>query len=177
MTAQERLHTASTDRRPTSRGFTLAEALIASVFLAIAVVGVASTLAAASAAASNLSQSANCQSLARELLEEVSSKSFTTQPNHGFTANATDRSTYDDIGDYDTYTDNTTNGMKTLQGTTVNLNDAKAYTRTVAVDYRATPSGSKAASGDFAMVTVTVTSSGGVSVALQRLLTNPVVRR
>src|SRR4051812_36526544 len=131
MTALEKQLTASIKTAGRARGFTLAEALIASVFLAIAVLGVASTLAASSRTAANLSQCGNCQALARGLLEEVSSKSFTTQPNPGFSAPALDRSTYDDIGDYDTYTDNTTSGIKTLQGTAVDFGDSVIYTRTV----------------------------------------------
>src|SRR6478735_3442131 len=134
MTALAKQLTASTKTVGRTRGFTLAEALIASVFLAIAVLGVASTLAASSRTSANLSQCGNCQALARELLEEVSSKSFTAQPNPGYSAAAVNRATYDDIGDYDTYTDNTTSGIKTLQGTAIDLGDGVAYTRTVSVD-------------------------------------------
>src|SRR5438874_12137326 len=106
MTAPEPCSSASTKRRPNGRGFTLAEALIASVFLAVATLAVAGTLAASSQQARQLSQSGNCQSLARELIEEVTGRSFTAQPNPGWSSNAHDRSTYDDAADYDGYTDN-----------------------------------------------------------------------
>src|SRR4051812_19233419 len=118
-------HTRSTKQRRMRRGFTLAEALIASVFLAIAVLGVSGTLTAASQEAQNLSNTANCQSLARELIEEISSKSYTTQPNAGYLAGGLNRANYDDIADYKSYTDSTTasGGLKTLQGTQVDLGD------------------------------------------------------
>src|SRR5207248_5646936 len=90
-------HISSTNLKAHGRGFTLAEALIASVFLAIAAVGVAGTLAAASRSTEQLSQYANCQSLARQLLEEISSKSFTAQSNPGHSAGTLSRTNYDDM--------------------------------------------------------------------------------
>jgi Tfp pilus assembly protein PilV len=167
-------HTRSTKQRRLRRGFTLAEALIASVFLAIAVLGVSGTLSAASQEAQNLTNNANCQSLARELIEEISSKSYTAQPNPGYLAGGLNRASYDDIADYKSYTDSTTatGGMKTLEGTTIDFGDNTTYSRTVALEFRASPSGAAAASGDFAMVTVTVTAGSGVSVQLQRMLGN-----
>ena len=56
--------TASTKAR-LSRGFTLAEALIASVFLAIAALGVAGAMNSAAQQAMQAKQSTNCQLLAR----------------------------------------------------------------------------------------------------------------
>jgi len=153
-----------------SRGFTLAEALIASVFLAIAAVGIAGTINTSSHIARQLAQASNCQALARELIEEVSSRCFTTQPNPGYTAGTHTRTNYDDVADYDGYTDNTTSGIKTLQGTTITFGDGATYTRTVAFEYRTTPGGSKVSSGDFGMITVTVRADTGPSVTLQRLV-------
>ena len=167
-------HTANTKPRIT-RGFTLAEALIASVFLAIAALGVAGAMNAAAQQAIQAKQSTGCQVLAKELMEEVASKSFTTQANPGHSSGVLTRYTYDDMGDYDGYTDNTTAGIKTLQGTAVDLGDGATYTRTVSFDYRTTPGGSKVASGDFGLATVTVTSGGGASVKLQRLFSKPVL--
>lgn len=156
--------------RTARSAFTLAEALIASVFLAISALGIAATLAATQQQAESLAQSSNCQTLARELIEEVSSKSFTVQPNAGWSNGGRDRSTFDDAADYDGYTDNSTTGIKTLQGNVVNFNDGATYTRTVAFEYRTTPNGSRVGSGDFGMVTVTVTASTGVSSQLQAML-------
>jgi len=163
-----------------SRGFTLAEALIASVFLAVCALGVAGSLTAASQSSANLTRATNCQALARELLEEAGSRSFTTRPNPGWASGGLNRSNFDDVADYDTYTDSTsdTNGIKTLQGTTVSFGDGASYTRSVTFRYRATPTGANAASGDFGLLTVTVTSSSGTSVTLQRLLSyNSMIKR
>ena len=103
------------------------------------------------------------------------SKSFTTQANPGHSSGVLTRANYDDMGDYDGYTDNTTAGIKTLQGTKVDFGDTATYTRTVSFDYRTTPGGAKVASGDFGLATVTVTSGGGASVKLQRLFSKPVL--
>jgi Tfp pilus assembly protein PilV len=170
-------HSRSTKSRRTRRGFTLAEALIASVFLAIAAVGVAGTLAASSRTSEKIGQYANCQSLARELLEEVSSKSFVVQTNPGYSAGTHVRTNYDDMTDYDGYTDNTTTGIKTVAGAAITFGDNATYTRTVAFEYRVTPGGAKVSSGDFGMITVTVTSSGGASITIQRLVSATVLAR
>ena len=170
-------HLRSTKSRPTARGFTLAEALVASVFLAVAVVGVAGTLSASSQNMEQLGQYANCQALAKELCEEVASKSFTVQPNLGYSAGITSRTNYDDMPDYDGYTDNSTTGIKTLQGTLIDFGDSANYTRKAAFEYRTTPGGSKVASGNFGMITITVTSSNGASVTLQRMVSNTNVTR
>jgi hypothetical protein len=122
-------------------------------------------------------ESATCQALARELIEEMSSRSFVAQANPGYSNGATNRATYDDIADYDGYTDNSTEGIATLQGTAINFGDGGTYTRSAKFEYRATPSGAKAGSGDFGMATVTVKSAAGSSVTLQRLLSNPVVAK
>jgi len=85
--------------------------------------------------------------------------------------------TYDDAADYNGYTDNTTSGIKTLSGTTINLGDNATYTRTAAFEYRATPNGAAAGTGEFGMATVTVASNGGMSTQLQRLMSATVVKR
>jgi Tfp pilus assembly protein PilV len=169
--------TARTSRRLTSRGFTLAEALIASAFLAIATLGVSVALQTAAKQSIFVRESANCQALARELIEEMTSRSFVAQTNPGYSSGATDRATYDDVADYDGYTDNSTSGIKTLQGTTIDFGDSAVYTRTAKFEYRTSTNGAKAASGDFGMATVTVKSSSGASVTLQRFLTNPVIAK
>jgi Tfp pilus assembly protein PilV len=176
MTPRDKRLTPSIKRR-TNRGFTLAEALIASVFLAISALGVAGAMAAASMQAKQAQQSTNCQALARELIEEVTSKSFSPLPNFGWSSGQTNRAAYDDVADYNGYANNTTNGITTLSGATINFGDGATYSRTVAFEYRATPNGVAVATGEFGMVTVTVTSSGGASTQLQRLVSSTVVKR
>jgi Tfp pilus assembly protein PilV len=177
MTALTPRLSATTSLRAIRGGFTLAEAMIASVFLAVAVLGVASALCASSNQARQVDESSNAQALARELLEEIASKSFTTQSNAGWAAGTHSRASYDDVADYNGYTDNTTDGIVTLQGTAITLGDNVSYTRVAAFEYRATPGGTAQSSGDFGMATVTVTTPNGTRVSLQRMLTNPVYYR
>ena len=151
--------------------------MIASVFLAISVVGVSSALMASSDESRQIDESTTAQGLARELLEEMTARSFTQQPNPGYSAGIHTRLNYDDVADYDGYTDNTTTGITTLEGTTVTIGDGVTYTRMASFSYRTTPGGSKTSSGDFGLASVTVSSPDGVSVTLQRLLTNPVTTR
>ena len=160
-----------------NRGFTLIEAMIASVFLAISVVGVSSALMASSNQSRQTDETSTAQGLAHELLEEMTARSFVAQPNQGHSAGVISRLNYDDVADYDGYTDNTTTGITTLQGTPIAIGDGVTYTRTAAFEYRATPGGSKITSGDFGMATVTVTTPEGTSITLQRFLTNPVTTR
>ena len=158
-------------------GFTLAEAMIATVFLAVSVVGVAGTLSAASESGAWVNQSANCQTLVRRTDRRNLQQVVHQQPNPGHIAGVNVRSSYDDAADYDGYTDSTTTGMTTLQGTAIDFGDGETYTRTAAFEYRATPGGSKVSSGDFGMATVTVTSSAGASVQLQRMISISVLKR
>jgi type II secretory pathway pseudopilin PulG len=154
------------------RGFTLVEAMIASVFLAVSVVGVSSALMASSNQSSQTDETTTAQGLAHELLEEMTARSFLTLPNQGHSAGVLTRLNYDDVADYDGYTDNTTNGITSLQGTPIAIGDGVTYTRTASFAYRATPGGSNVSSGDFGLATVTVTTPEGTSITLQRLLTN-----
>jgi Tfp pilus assembly protein PilV len=170
-------HSAVISRLRQTSGFTLAEAMIASVFLAVAVMGVCSAITASSNQSRQLDETANAQSLARELLEEMTSKSFTAQPNGGWTGGTHTRNNYDDVADYNNYTDNTTDGIKTLQGTAIDLGDNVSYTRLAKFEYRTTPGGSAVSTGDFGMATVTVTSANGTVVKLQKLMANPVYYR
>ena len=57
-------------------GFTLVESLIATVILAIAVVGIAGTLAATYQQSKEQTSSAEATQLARQLMEEISAKPF-----------------------------------------------------------------------------------------------------
>src|SRR5690349_12721675 len=58
-------------------GFTLAEALLASVVLAVAVLGISQLTGASSQQSEALRQDARAVALARELMEEIASKPFT----------------------------------------------------------------------------------------------------
>ncbi len=151
------------------RGFTLVEALIASVVLAVCVMGVAATLAASSQQTQVMDESSIATMLGRQLMEEIASKPF---PISGVTTNpgwptSSDRSTYDDAADYDGYTDQTP--ITTLSGQ--QIDPGGTYTRSVAVTRRVNPSDTPGV-GNFALVTVTVTEPCGKQAALSRLMAN-----
>jgi type II secretory pathway pseudopilin PulG len=155
------------------RAFTLLEGLIASVILAVGVVGVASTLAASASQARALATDTTAQMLARELMEEVAARPFNPPGGVGaasYKAGNTNRATYDNLADFDGYGDSTP--LRSLNGDIINTGDGVIYTRAVTVEFRNTPGGPKVLSGDFAMVTVVVKANLGRSITMSRLVTN-----
>ena len=155
--------------------FTLAESLIASVVLAVAVVGISGMLSAAYQQAGAMQQSAMSMTLARQLMEEIAARPYADPTTGAITlgppTGRTSRSQFLDVGDYHGYTD-TGSPLTLLGGQTVTVGDGQTYTRKVTVEYRSTPSGSSVSSGDFALVTVTVTNQRSQAIKLQRLMTN-----
>jgi MSHA pilin protein MshD len=158
------------------RGFTLAEALIASVVLAAGVIGISSSIGASYQQTKATEHMATSVALARELMEEISSKPF-DDPNGasslGPETGETSRSLYDNVDDYNGYSDTTDSTsasvMTNLSGTALSLGDGEIFTRSVTVSYRKTPGGSTTTSGDFALVTVTVTDPQGRTLTVSRL--------
>jgi Tfp pilus assembly protein PilV len=159
-------------RRGRHRAFSLAEALTASVVLAIAVIGVAGPLTAASLQAEQARETATATVLARQLMEEIVSKPLLDNANTTYTlgpeAGETSRALYDSANDYNGYTDSSAT-LKAVDGTRVAV--PAGYTRSVSVEYRTTTAGAAAASGDFGVVTVTVRTPGAQTVKLVRMLT------
>jgi type II secretory pathway pseudopilin PulG len=154
----------------------LIESLLAAVVLAILALGVAGALSVSYQTTVTLNQTATATALGRELLEEIVGKPLldsstgTTTP--VATKMAAARSTFTGVGDYNLYTDTST-ALATLGGTTVNATTGQTFTRSVTVTSGATPSGDTLSpAGDFALVTVTVTTPSGQSVKLQRVATN-----
>src|ERR1041384_4412592 len=104
------------------RGFTLAESLLASVVLAIAVVGICGATSASFQQSQALQQRMTAAALGDQLIEEISAKPYldpTTQQTTQGNA-STNRQSYDNIGDYGGYSD-TTAALRDLQGQTVSL--------------------------------------------------------
>jgi prepilin-type N-terminal cleavage/methylation domain-containing protein len=171
--------TPSIDRaihRVARAGFTLVESMLAAVILSIAVIGLGGALAASSKQTTNSSGGSIAQSLANELMEEICGRAFLPPASNdqpGYKAGNTDRSKYDNVADYDGYTDSSP--FRALNGDVVNVGGS--YTRSVAFEYRATPSGTAVPSGDFGMVTVTVMGAGGQSVRISRLVANTTLAR
>jgi Tfp pilus assembly protein PilV len=164
--------TSSIDRR--RRGFGLAEAMMATTVLAIAVVGIAGPLGAASEQARAGAERGAALILARELMEEIVAKPLWdggTSCHLGPESGETDRSKYDSVDDYNGYSDSTKE-LKNLSGQTVTYSTPAVYSRNVKVAYRTSPNSASVSSGDFALVTVTVTSPHKQVVQIWRVLTN-----
>jgi hypothetical protein len=154
-------------------GFSVAEGLIASTILAVAVVGIAGPLGAASAQGRLVRERATALILARELMEEVAGKPLVDASGTahlGPESGETSRSQYDSADDYDGYQD-TTHNMRDLSGGSLSFGTGLgAFSRSVAVQYRTTMTGTATTSGDFGVVTVTVTTPNKLTVSLTRLL-------
>lgn len=149
--------------------FTLIESLIACVILAFSVIGVLSMVSASYAHQHASDEDATALGLARELYEEVASKPFAAQPASGWSSGVFNRSGYDDVFDYDGYTDST-NGLVTLSGTSVPATGTRIYTRTVSVT-RGMSGSLVARPDDLAVVTITVAPPAGRAVTIQCLVT------
>jgi type II secretory pathway pseudopilin PulG len=163
------------------RGYTLFEAMLASVVLAIAVVGISSVLAASYQQSSIRGNTSTALSLARQLMEEIASMPLTApvppdQP--GWSQGQKDRSQYDTVDDYDGYTDQSS-GITTPDGTVIDMGAGGSYTRSVKVTFNARPSGvpATAPASDFDLVTVTVTMPHGQQVSVSQLMTKATLVR
>jgi hypothetical protein len=168
--------TSSTDRR---RGFSLAEAMIAATLLAVAVVGIAGPLGAASEQARHGQERGAALVLARELMEEIVARPLCdggTTCHLGPESSECDRTQFDSADDYNGYSD-TTREIKNYSNKSIPFDRANLYTRSVSVGYRNAPSSASTTSGDFAMVTVSVTTPHNQVVQIWRLLSKETLIR
>ena len=165
------------DRRK-RRAFGLAEALMASTVLAIAVIGLSVQLSAAHQQAGVVREHNTAVLLAKQLLEEIAAKPLcdrgsTTRlgPEPGETA----RSLYDSADDYHKFMDDS-EAMKDLTGATVPFGSGLKFNRDVTIEYRISPAGPPVQAGDYALATVRVKAPGGYTVKISRLLTRQKVQ-
>ena len=166
-----------TSRR--AAGFTLAEAMIASVVLAVAVIGISWTLAASYQQNEVRGNKTTALSLAQQLMEDIASKPMdppASGDHGGWAAGYTNRSLYDTIDDYNGYTD-TSSALPMGDGTTIDAGDGGSYTRSVTVTGNALPSGLTGTSSDFMLVTVTVSMPQHQSMSLAQLFTRATILR
>ena len=167
--------TSNIERRRAGRSaFTLAESLLASVVLAVSVIGIAGALMAGYGQTSAQQRYSTAVALARQLLEEIAAKPYLDPTNGsyvlGSAAGETTRATFNHVGNYHGYSD-TTSSLSALSGQSLSIGNG-TYTRSVAVEYRGTPSGSAVSTGDFALITVTVRTPKNESVVLRRMVSN-----
>ena len=150
------------------RAFTLAESLIASVVLAIAVAGVATTIAASHQQSAALEEDSIAVAAARQLMEEVAAKPLVgTDATPGWSGGQKDRALYDTIDDYNGLDE--TSPLQTLEGATLTIG-SQPFVRKVRVTYPTSVFGTTVAAGEFALIEVTVRSPTGRDVALRRLV-------
>jgi hypothetical protein len=156
------------------RAISIVESLMASTVLAIAVVGIAGPIGAAGEQAELVRERGTALVLARQLLEEIASKPLcdggtTCHLGPERSSGESERSKFDSGDDYHQYHD-TTADLYNLSGQRIGYDAGAVYTRDVNVEYRATIAGAAAASGDFAVVTVTVTTPHRQAIKVYRLL-------
>lgn len=168
--------TAPINRTPRRRrGFTLLEGLIASVILAILVLGVAGSLSAAYQQSHVVSTNATAVLLARQLADEIVSKPFSPTDTLG-SGGLASRSLFTDVSNYNNYSDTSTS-IPLLAGGSVDVTGSEAYNRSVSVTVGAQPSiDSVSPATDFAIVTVTVTCPNGQIVSIPELVANYLIQ-
>ena len=152
-------------------GFTLIESLIASVVLAIAVVGIAGALGASFKQTTVLDNDAAAIAIARALLEEVASKPFASSTaSSKASAGNLDRTTYTNVADYHGYHDQST--FTTLAGGTLDVGTGYSRSVTYTVPASVTVGSTTKSLNDFGRITVTVSSPSGRNVTVSRLISN-----
>jgi hypothetical protein len=153
--------------------------MMAATLLAIAVVGIAGPLGAACEQARHGQERGAALVLARELMEEIVAKPLCdggTTCHLGPESSECDRTQYDSADDYNGYSD-TTKEIKNYSNKSIPFDPAKLYTRSVSVAYRSAPSSADTTSGDFAMVTVSVTTPHNQVLRIWRLLSKETLIR
>jgi hypothetical protein len=156
-----------------NRGFSVAEAMMASTLLAIAVVGIAGPLGAACEQSRMGDERGAALVLARELMEEIVAKPLCDGGDTchlGPESGESSRSKFDSADDYHLYHDTTTE-LKDLAGQTLAYPASIIYSRDVSVEYRTSANGASTTSGDFGLVTVKVTTPHKQVVQVWRLMT------
>lgn len=146
---------------------------MASTVLAIAVVGICGPLGAASEQSRAARERNTALTLARQLMEEIAAKPLCdegTTCHAGPESGETTRAKYDSADDYYDYKDSST-GLKSLDGSSIQVGSGGKYSRKVKFEYRTSPSGASTSSGDFGLVTVVVETPGKQEIKISRLLT------
>jgi Tfp pilus assembly protein PilV len=138
------------------------------VVLAIAVVGVATTIAASHQQSAALEEDSIAVAAARQLMEEIAAKPLVgADATPGYGAGQKDRAQYDTINDYDGMSE--TAPVTTLEGVKMTIG-TQPFVRAVRVTYPTSVFGTTTPAGEFALVEVTVKGPTGRDVSLKRLV-------
>lgn len=195
--ARCRLSVASMRSRAISRrrAFTLAESLVASVVLAVAVMGVSSAIVAAQYQLDSQEEDSTAIVMARQLMEHAASLPLTSSDATAGWPTVTSTTSYDTIRDYNGYKDTVrvpiyrsstladvgtfstaSPSVTAITGSEPTL-ARQAYIRHVTVTYPTSIFGTTVTAGDFAVVKVTVRGGGGNGVTLTRIVARNTVQR
>jgi prepilin-type N-terminal cleavage/methylation domain-containing protein len=159
------------------RGFTLMEALVASVVLLILALGVVGSVSTAYEQSQFVHDSATSLSLAKQLMDEIVSKPYVPADALGTTGNTGPRSAFTNVSAYNKYSDASTS-MPMLTGATLDVTGSESFVRSVSVSKGTKPSIDTASpTNDFAIVTVTITNPDGQTVSVPELVANYSIQR
>lgn len=148
-------------------GFTLLEALIASVVLVVLALGVVAVVSTSYQQSESVRASSTGVTLARQLSDEIVSKPFNSGDALG-SGSLTSRSQYT-VSSYNGYQDTGAAITPYAGGTAVDATGSDSYTRTCSVTVGASASGtgiSASSTSNFAIVTVNVTCPNGQIVSV-----------
>lgn len=159
-----------------SRGFTLLESLVASVVLAILVLGVVGSLTTSYAQSQVVRTNGTAVMLARQLTDEMTAKPFSTSVEFGPGAGMTTRGSFTSVNNYAGYSDTSTE-ITTLNGTTLDTTGSDVYTREVTAAYATASIDTSSPANSFAIVNVTVTGPNGQSVTVPEFFANYTITR
>jgi len=149
-------------------GFTLPELILLIIVLSIGITGILIAYNQSVRGSGDPVVRKQVIAVAESMMQEIQLMPF-TNPSGGFSGAATqaNRSQFDDIGDYDTFS---TSGIFTIDGTAIP--ELAAYSVSVAVTKNVSLGTITAASGNATRITVTATGPGGTSFVLDGYRTN-----
>ncbi len=148
-------------------GFTLLEALLAAVVLALVVGAILVPFTAAMQSTAQDARQTLAANLAQELMEEILSKSY-DDPD-GTERNEIDRQHWDDMRDYDGYSE-PEGAIKTVDGSTFTDPASKGLSRTVKVESVYVAGQDTTKSPSFLRITVNVCYHGQILQRTSRLV-------
>jgi type II secretory pathway pseudopilin PulG len=154
----------TTDGAARRAGFTLLEGLMASVVLAILVLGVFGSISTSYQESQAVRASSTAVTLGRQLTDEIVSHAFYSGSLGP--GGLTSRSQYTDVSNYNGYSD-VSDAMPLLAGGTLDVTGSDVYSRQASVVIGAKPSiDVSSPSTDFGIVTVNVTCPDGQVVSI-----------
>lgn len=153
------------------KGFTLLEALLAAIVLALAVTAITVPFTAAAQHDQMDATRTMAVNLAQEMMEEILGKSFNAagDPNTPGPEAGETRSTFDQFDDYHGYSE-AQGQIADRSGAVIGDAAANSLSRTVSAQYTYVDGQDTGASATFIRITVTVLHKGSAMVTLSRLV-------